>query len=250
MSRMIQHTAVTQRTRLTHVGLNQVDPDTFFGVPELLQPLADQEPLSNIAASAMQQDPPHAELIAYLDFAVIPEKGETPVDDFVVSSSSFWIVFVKSTRGRTFRFLFAAKTGTQTDVCIIDRSQNDILLLVQEDNRLELMRDGERLGSLWRRRQVVSRVIPGIVMVGTSPAFFKIPVTQTLSIHIRHGTYPEEGTSVTYCYPPASCPIRGHRRTERANPMSSMWHANAQQRMIAARYSTTSRKSFARKIIQ
>ncbi|KAF9510153.1 hypothetical protein BS47DRAFT_1396235 [Hydnum rufescens UP504] len=190
---------------------------------------------------------------------MIPEKGETPVDDFVVSSSSFWIVFVKSMRGRTFRFLFAAKTGTQTDVCIIDRSQNDILLLVQEDNRLELTETVAAFGENSAGRgaaglplaEKASRfVIPGIVMVGTSPAFFKIPVTQTLSIHIRHGTYPEEGTSVTYCYPPASCPIRGHRRTERANLMSSMRHANAQQRMIAARYSTTSRKSFARKIIQ
>ncbi|KAF9508394.1 hypothetical protein BS47DRAFT_1416694, partial [Hydnum rufescens UP504] len=90
----------------------------------------------------------HAELITYLDLAVIPEKGETPADDFVASSSSFWIVFVKSTCGRTFRFLFAAKTGTQTDVCIIDRSQNGILLLVQEDNRLELSEPSTRRLSL------------------------------------------------------------------------------------------------------
>ncbi|KAF9507921.1 hypothetical protein BS47DRAFT_268980 [Hydnum rufescens UP504] len=113
MSRMIQHTAgwvirvkdgcnvrispqtpswclaATERTRLTHVGLNQVDPDTFFGVPV---------------------GPPHAELITYLDLAVIPEKGETPVDDFVAHRP--------------------------TSVSSI--AQNDILLLVQEDNRLEL----------------------------------------------------------------------------------------------------------------
>jgi hypothetical protein len=38
-------------------------------------------------------------------------------------------------------------------------------------------------------------------MVGTSPVFYKIPVTRTLSTHIRHGTYPPEETRVTYCYP-------------------------------------------------
>ena len=52
--------------------------------------------------------------------------------------------------------------------------------------------------------------MPGIVMLGTSPAFFKIPITQTLSTHIRDGTYPEEETCVTYCYPPISM----HRRSE------------------------------------
>jgi hypothetical protein len=43
--------------------------------------------------------------------------------------------------------------------------------------------------------------MPAIIMVGTSPAFYKIPVTQTLSTHICQGTYPPEGTRVTYCYP-------------------------------------------------
>ena len=36
---------------------------------------------------------------------------------------------------------------------------------------------------------------------------YKIPVTQTLSTDIRHGTYPPEETRVTYCYP---CPARRH----------------------------------------
>ena len=48
----------------------------------------------------------------------------------------------------------------------------------------------------------------GIVMVGTSPAVLKIPVTQILSTHIRHGTYPSEETRATYCYPPVPRPAR------------------------------------------
>jgi hypothetical protein len=43
--------------------------------------------------------------------------------------------------------------------------------------------------------------MPGIVMDGTTPSFFKIPVTKTLSTHIAHGTYPQEATDVTFCHP-------------------------------------------------
>ncbi|KAH9962988.1 hypothetical protein BC827DRAFT_1196301 [Russula dissimulans] len=57
---------------------------------------------------------------------------------------------------------------------------------------------------------VEERVMPGIDMVGTSPAFFKIPVTQTLSTHIRHGTYPPEESRVTYFYPTVPRPARRH----------------------------------------
>jgi len=48
--------------------------------------------------------------------------------------------------------------------------------------------------------------MPGIVMIGTSPSFFKIPITETLSTHIRDGTYPPEETHVTFCNPPVSRP--------------------------------------------
>jgi hypothetical protein len=37
-------------------------------------------------------------------------------------------------------------------------------------------------------------------MAGTSPSFFKIPVTKTLLSHIRSGTCPPCETCVTYCY--------------------------------------------------
>lgn len=35
-------------------------------------------------------------------------------------------------------------------------------------------------------------------MVGTSPTFFKIPVTQVLSNNICNGSYPEAITAVTF----------------------------------------------------
>ncbi|KAK0479273.1 hypothetical protein IW261DRAFT_1336874 [Armillaria novae-zelandiae] len=56
------------------------------------------------------------------------------------------------------------------------------------------------------------KVMLGVVMVGTSSAFFKIPITQTLSTHICHGTYPPEETHMIYCYSPVPHPV--HRRNE------------------------------------
>ncbi len=38
---------------------------------------------------------------------------------------------------------------------------------------------------------------------------------QTLSTHIRHGTYPPEETCVTYCYPPIPRPACGDNEAMR-----------------------------------
>ncbi|KAF9519453.1 hypothetical protein BS47DRAFT_1288244 [Hydnum rufescens UP504] len=219
-----------------HISLNQIDPLMFFGMPDLPQPLVDQELLSNINAGAMQQDC-HAVLITYLDVTMITQKGETAVDNFVVELFRV-LGYVRReriarTRADLSLLICGENRHTKTDVCIIDRSQNDILLLVQEDKKLELNEPANARAQLVAeavaafnennaQREVAGLhplVMPGIVMVGTSPAFFKIPVTQTLSTHIRHGTYPEEETRVTYCYPPISRP--SHRRTEGMKPLDN-----------------------------
>jgi hypothetical protein len=60
-------------------------------------------------------------------------------------------------------------------------------------------------------------------MIGTSPVFFKIPVTKTLSAHIFQGTYLPEETKVIYCYPLAHLhsegvkPLDNRRETLRHN---------------------------------
>ncbi|KAH9980787.1 hypothetical protein BJV74DRAFT_778859, partial [Russula compacta] len=64
-----------------------------------------------------------------------------------------------------------------------------------------------------------SYVMTGIVIVGTLPVFFKIPVTLTLVTHIRHGTYPLEETLVTYCYP--LVPRPACRRNEGMKPLDN-----------------------------
>ena len=206
----------------------------------------------------MQQDR-HAELITYLDLAMLPELGETAVLILLSSFSRLWVMFVENewhARGRTSPSLFVAKAGMQrpTSVSSIDLrtilyfsssrrtrgwsagslSMRKLSLWQMQSGLLtRIMRTGKRLDSLlWWKRWVISRVcwpfserllfsqvIPGIVMVGTSPTFFKIPVTGTLSTHIRHGTYPPEETHVTYCHPPVPRPA--HRRSEGMKPLES-----------------------------
>ncbi|KAL4256075.1 hypothetical protein AB1N83_012125 [Pleurotus pulmonarius] len=162
----------------------------------------------------------HAELIMYMDLARIPEEGEPSVVEFTVE---LFKTLRYAHRERVVRtrvdiplLICGESTHVQTDVCIVDRSHNDILLLVQTVaafNENNAQRDAPGL------QPMEDRAIPGIVMVGTSPVFLQIPVTQSLSTHIRHGTYPAQETCVIYCHPPAPRP---HRRcSEGVKPLDN-----------------------------
>ncbi len=88
----------------------------------------------------MQQDR-FAELINLLDLAMIPEVGETAVGDFAVELFKVTGYVCRNRVARTRAvlplFICGELRHAKTDVCIVDRAQNDILLLVQEDKRLE-----------------------------------------------------------------------------------------------------------------
>ena len=106
----------------------------------LPQPAVDQELLSIVDAGAMQQDR-YAELITLLDLAMIPEKGGTAVNDFTVELFKL-LGYVRRERVARTRvnlpfFICGKIRHAKTDVCIVDRPQNNILLLVQEDKRLK-----------------------------------------------------------------------------------------------------------------
>jgi hypothetical protein len=59
-------------------------------------------------------------------------------------------------------------------------------------------------------------------MIGTSPTFFKIPVTQELVTHVRHGTYPPTPTVVAYYIPHLPHPAR--TRSDGMKPMGNRRH--------------------------
>jgi hypothetical protein len=115
------------------------DTATFFGIPDLPQPQVDPEILNIESAENMIVDK-NAELINLLDIAMVPTgPEESAVDDFAVELFKT-LGYVRRNRvARTRKDIPLLICGEQrhakTDVCIVDRSQNDILLLVQEDKR-------------------------------------------------------------------------------------------------------------------
>ena len=111
---------------------------TFFGTETLPQPQVDQELLQVRDARNMVGDR-NAELVNLLDLAMVPSSEESAVDDFAVELFKA-LGYVRRNRiARTHKdipFLICGEwRHAKTDVCLLDRDQNDILLLVQEDKR-------------------------------------------------------------------------------------------------------------------
>ena len=98
--------------------------------------MVDKELLTILNANNMQQNR-DAELVGLLDLA---NKGETSVDDFAVELVKVLGYVCRQRLVRTRVDLPLLICGedrhAKTDVCIVDRSQNDILFLVQADNSL------------------------------------------------------------------------------------------------------------------
>ncbi|KAF9508236.1 hypothetical protein BS47DRAFT_1417015 [Hydnum rufescens UP504] len=88
----------------------------------------------------MQQDC-HAVLIAYLNITMVPQKGETTVDNFAIKLFKVLGYVgqgrVAHTQVDLLLHICSENRHTKTNVCIVDCSQNDILLLVQEDKRFD-----------------------------------------------------------------------------------------------------------------
>ena len=107
---------------------------------ELPQPSVDEELLSIIDAGLMKQDR-HAALIAYLDQVMIPDKGETAVPDFVVELFNLLGYERRERLARrrvNFSLLICGEDRrVKADVCLIDISQRNILLVVHADKRLK-----------------------------------------------------------------------------------------------------------------
>jgi hypothetical protein len=115
------------------------DAPTFFGVNHMPLPPVDQEVLTTQDADDMVSDR-NAELINLLDLSVKPKPAEeSAVNDFVVALFTL-LGYVKRHRlARTRKniplFICGDWRHAKTDVCLIDRQKNEILLLVQEDKR-------------------------------------------------------------------------------------------------------------------
>ena len=119
-----------------NIHMHVEDTATFFGIPCLPQPQVDLEILNTEIVDNMTMDK-NVELINLLDNVIVPTGSEeSAVHDFAVELFKM-LGFVRCYRvARTCKDIPLLICGEQrhakTDVCIIDCSQNDVLLLVQE----------------------------------------------------------------------------------------------------------------------
>ncbi|OBZ76165.1 hypothetical protein A0H81_03373 [Grifola frondosa] len=172
------------------------DSATFFGTPALPDPGVDPEVLT-VESADDTTDQQNYELLTHMNFAMMPAEAEdSAIDDFTV-------VLLKN--------LGLYSPSSYSDVCIIDRSTNDIILLVQDHKRLGGQNDtyGQLVAEAVAAYQDInarrsasgletleSKVMPGIIIIGTFPSFFKIPITKELAECVQRGMYPENPTVV------------------------------------------------------
>ncbi|PBK67270.1 hypothetical protein ARMSODRAFT_889451 [Armillaria solidipes] len=214
------------------------DTQTFFEETPLPAPSIHQDILTAPTADDAADDASY-NLLAQLDLAMMPsESEESAVDDFAVAlfHSLGYIHRPRAIRTRKeLRFFICGESKyAKLDVCIIDRDANDIILLVQEDKRFAGKRDphaqlvAEAIAAFQdnnaRRLSVGldpldSKVIPGVIMVGTSPSFFKIPVTQELTRCVESGQFPHTPTIITGHVPDIPRPNR--RFSEGMKPLDN-----------------------------
>jgi hypothetical protein len=147
---------------------------------------------------------------------------ESAVDDFTAHLLSLlgYEVANHFIRQQKDILLFVCRGTTQakTDLCMVDR-KDEILLVMQEDkNHLEIMDPEPRLiaeaitayqhNKMCLERigmpTIQAKMIPGITMVGSMPTFYKIPITQDLVNAVETGQYPEKPTIVHKLIPPVA----------------------------------------------
>ncbi|KAJ7704344.1 hypothetical protein B0H17DRAFT_1224328 [Mycena rosella] len=192
-----------------NIHLSFEDATTFFGVAQLPAPVIDNEILTVENADDTLSDA-NFDLLSLLDFAMdASNPQESAVDDFAVSVFHALGYIRRPRVARTrqeLRFLICGEFEyAKPNVSIIDRSLDDIVLLVQEDKRFGGATDGTASGL----PRLQSLVVPGILLVGTSPTFYKVPLTEEFVRCVERGEYPNTPTIVAAHLPDLPRP---HRR--------------------------------------
>ncbi|KZP11508.1 hypothetical protein FIBSPDRAFT_962263 [Athelia psychrophila] len=221
-----------------NIHLSFRDASTFFGVAQLPAPLIDDEILTVENADDTISDA-NFELLSLLNLAMdASNPQESAVGDFAVSLFHALGYIRRPRVARTrqeLRFLICGESKCATpDVSIIDRSLDDVILLVQEDRRFGGATDAytqliaeaiaayqvnqsTRTASGLPRLQ--SLVIPGILLAGTSPTFYKVPLTEVLVRCVERGEFPNTPTIVAVHLPDLPRPSR--RRVEGMKPLDN-----------------------------
>ncbi|KAJ7484046.1 hypothetical protein B0H11DRAFT_1196636 [Mycena galericulata] len=189
----------------------------FFGIETLPSVPASLDAFITTKDRTDATDNDTYKLLRHLDLAYMPKVGQEAAVALFAKKLLDKLRYAEGRRIIMIRqalplFICGANCSTQTDVCILD-SSNDILLLVQEDKRLpdnsndpEPQVIAEAIAAFQRNNHTRERelhlhaldrmVIPAITMYGTFPTFYKVTVTTSLNDAVKTGVFPAVATTV------------------------------------------------------
>ena len=221
-----------------NIQTERQDAATFFETDPLPEPHVPADMLNKLEAEDTT-DLDAFRTISAMDLAMnATPLEESAVGDFAVRLFDILGYTSRDVLLRTRKNIELVICGVsmhaKTDVCLmINRSE--IILLVQEDKRhLEDRGDAEAqliaeaiaaFQSNNKKRilagldPVQHRLIPGIIMIGTAPVFYKIRVTKELADAVTYGAFPSVPTVVHFHVPPVPRPYR--RLSEGMKPLDN-----------------------------
>ena len=109
-----------------------------------------------------------------------------------------------------FFFVSSGRTLAETDIFVVNQNHEILLVMQEYKKHLDKMDPEPRLtaeaiaahqhNNLRLQRigkpTVQARMIPGIITIGSTPRFYKIPITQDFVRAVETGQYPEQPTTV------------------------------------------------------
>ncbi|TFY65647.1 hypothetical protein EVG20_g5438 [Dentipellis fragilis] len=228
-----------------NIHLRAEDAATFFGTTELPQSPIGQEVLDVEDAHDIKNDD-SANLVKYIGGAMRGEEPAVlPFVPTLLTDTGYPKDGQLVAQRNDFPFFVCGEwRHARTGATLFDPGETTTLLVVQNDHRFGA-HDGEddfddsdsedsdsgylndrdpnpqlvaaviaafHCRNLSRelsgRRAVEPKVMPGLVMAGTLPTFFKIPITAPLLDAVHEGTYPAEPTIVSMHIPDLPNPDR------------------------------------------
>ena len=202
-----------------NIAISPTSPDVFF------QPNPDPslDHLDPAILSSNGSDPDvAARYLGYLDLATNATQ-ESAIGDFAAATLRLLGFDDQQFSTVATRYIIplticGESRAAQTDVCLVYRPTTVLLVLVEDKTLLnaEAQMVAEAIAAFQynnmkreARNQPVlgAMTIPCITMLGTTPTFYLVPVTQELSDAVMTGQYPPTQTRVLKCVTTA-----GHQR--------------------------------------
>ncbi|KAH9046184.1 hypothetical protein EDB84DRAFT_1629828 [Lactarius hengduanensis] len=213
-----------------NIEVIDTNTQTFFDTAILPQPTVSSVILDNLEEPAGSLHKADMDFFAYMEDAMAIPPGE---ESFVGDFAAFVLRMMRYDEGRRVVHLrremgsemCGQRLDAKADVCVMERSGTGAkyLLLVQED-KYHLSKDDPEpqpiagaIAAFYETNRALkaaglpklqSKTFAGITMVGTTPTFYKIPVTNEMLISLATSQYPSQVTTVERLVPPVPFPER------------------------------------------